>query len=544
MGDPSIVQPCERIGFLERCPADQESHEVDLHHNLKGNPPMKPSVLVVGGGPVGLTMAAELARYGVAVRIVDKAAHRSETSKALVVWPRTLELLDRMGCGSTFVSAGHKVIAANIHSGGKRIGHVGFESVASPHPYALMIPQSETERLLGEQLHRLGVDVERRVEVAELRTSEEKVTSSLLHPDGTTETLETDWLIGCDGAHSLVRHQLGMQFVGDTLLSDWILADVHLGGAALSSAELDLFWHSDGMLALFPISPGRYRIVADMAVAKGDGDRSEPTLEEVQAILDERGPARIRASDPVWLSRFRINERKVEDYRSGRVFLAGDAAHIHSPAGGQGMNTGMQDAYNLAWKLSMVCLGTCPSEALLTSYSDERSPIGAQILAQTGRATSLTLLKNPILQSLRNHIAQGILGFSFVQRRMVDSLTEVSIAYPPGPLVRKRSDHHNGPNPGERAPIRSGDSPFGGGDRPRFALCAEVDNASSRLIGLYPELLEPTPRKPYHPEAIALVRPDGYLGVVAERTAWNDLEQYLDRLKSEEACPTRSGVLP
>ncbi len=505
---------------------------------------MNPSVLVVGGGPVGLTMAAELARYGVAVRIVDKAAHRSETSKALVLWPRTLELLDRMGCGSTFVAAGQKVVAANIHSGGKRIGHVGFESVASPHPYALMIPQSETERLLGEYLHRLGVDVERRVEVAEFRTSEEKVTSSLLHPDGTTETLETDWLIGCDGAHSLVRHQLGMEFVGDTLLSDWILADVYLSGADLSSAELDLFWHSDGVLALFPISPGRYRIVADVAVAKGDGDRSKPTLEEVQAILDERGPGQIRASDPVWLSRFRINERKVENYRSGRVFLAGDSAHVHSPAGGQGMNTGMQDAYNLAWKLSMVCLGTCPSEALLTSYSEERSPIGAQVLAQTGRATSLTLLKNPILQSLRNHIAQGILGFSFVQRKMVDTVTEVSIAYPPGPLVRERSGRHNGPNPGERAPIRNGDSPFGVGDRPRFALCAEVDDASSRLIGLYPDLLEPTPRKPYHPEAIALVRPDGYLGVVAERTAWNDLEQYLDKLKSEETCPTRSGVLP
>ena len=490
---------------------------------------MKPSVLVVGAGPVGLTMAEELARYGVGTRIVDRDPHRSGTSKALVWWPRSLELIDRMGRGPAFVDFGLKVDASNIHSHGKRIGQVGFSSVASPHPYALMIPQRETERLLEEHRRKLGVEMERRVELTDFVAAKEKVSSSLLHPDGNRETLETDWLIGCDDAHSLVRHRLGKEFVGDLLSSDWILADAHLSGVGSPLSELDLFWHSDGTLVLFPIGPGRYRIVADLDTGPNPDVPSEPTLDEVQAVLDRRGPGGIPASDPVWLSRFRINERKVEDYRSDRVFLAGDPAHVRSPAGGQGMNTGIQDACNLAWKLSLVCLGTCGQEPLLGSDSEERSPVGARVLAQTGRMTSLALLKSSVLQTIRDHAAQLLLGLPFVLDKMVDTIAEVSVGYPRGSLTRPRSGHHHSPNAGRRAPVRSGDSPFGAGDKPRFALCAEVDDAAGRLIARYPNLLEPTPRKPFLPDVIALVRPDGYIGAVADRAAWGELDAYLCR---------------
>ncbi len=239
---------------------------------------MNPDVLVVGAGPVGLTMAAELARYGVSVRIVDKAAQRTDKSKALVLWSRSLELIDRMGCGASFVTAGLKATAANIIAGSRQVAHVRLDTVETPHPYALMLPQSETERLMEQHLNACGVQVERQVELARFVPDADKVIATLRRADGREETLEAAWLIGCDGAHSTVRHGLGMQFEGDTLPSDWILADVHLAGVRSKPDELDMFWHSDGALALFPISPGRYRVLADVGDAHGDTHRADPTL--------------------------------------------------------------------------------------------------------------------------------------------------------------------------------------------------------------------------------------------------------------------------
>src|ERR1700691_4429363 len=189
---------------------------------------MNTDVLVAGAGPVGVAMAGGLARYGVSVRIVDKAAQRTDKSKALVLWSRTLELLDSAGCSRPLIEAGCRTSGVKIVEGSKQIAHVSLDGVASPHPYALMLPQSETERLLDEHLNGLGVQVERSVELIQFPASADKVVSTLRHADGHEETLETAWLIGCDGAHSTVRHQLGMEFVGDTMPSKWILAAVHL----------------------------------------------------------------------------------------------------------------------------------------------------------------------------------------------------------------------------------------------------------------------------------------------------------------------------
>ncbi|HEY1411624.1 MAG TPA: FAD-dependent monooxygenase, partial [Rhodopila sp.] len=393
---------------------------------------MQPQALIVGAGPVGLTMAAELARYGVSVRIVDKTAERTDKSKALVVWSRTLELLDRAGCADAFVAAGHKVDAANIIAGGKPVGHISFATVESAYRYALMLPQSDTERLLEAHLGRLGVGVERRVEITGFTCDDNGVAAVLRHGDGREEAIRTEWLIGCDGAHSTVRHTLGLTFEGETLQSDWILADVHMTGFPFPDTEIATYWHQDGVLVVFPISPGRFRIVADIGVADGHEPES-PTLEEVQAVLSRRGPAGLVVSDPIWLSGFRINERKVGDYRSGRVFLAGDAAHVHSPAGGQGMNTGMQDAFNLAWKLAMVCRQS-GSAAVLDSYSVERSEVGRQVLRAAGRLTEVAMMKNHAAQAVRNLVGRFMLGLAPVRRAMVDTMTEVSIGYVHSPL--------------------------------------------------------------------------------------------------------------
>jgi 2-polyprenyl-6-methoxyphenol hydroxylase-like FAD-dependent oxidoreductase len=491
---------------------------------------MIPDVLVVGAGPVGLTMAAELARFGIPTRIIDKAPERTDKSKALVVWSRTLELMDRTGCSELFVEAGVKVTAARIIAGTREVAHLRLDKMDTPHSYALMLPQSETERLLEQQLNGFGVQLERQVELLRFAADVDKVSVTLSHADGREEETQFAWMIGCDGAHSAVRHGLGMQFEGNTLPSDWVLADVHLAGVHTSLDEFSMFWHAAGALALFPISPGRFRVIADVGDARGNALRADPTLEEVQAILDERGPGGITASSPVWLASFRINERKVADYRAGRVFLAGDAAHVHSPAGGQGMNTGMQDAFNLAWKLALVYRGTAVPEPMLGSYSIERSAVGRQVLTDAGRLTTLAVLRSGVLQEVRNHVASLVFGLAPVRRTMTNKLAELSIGYPESPLTRPRKHGHAGTSPGQRAPITDAAHPVGAGSTPRFALFALADAAGAELISRRGDLLEPEIRAPIAESGIWLVRPDGYVATVAGRGGWADIDDYLRRV--------------
>jgi 2-polyprenyl-6-methoxyphenol hydroxylase-like FAD-dependent oxidoreductase len=488
---------------------------------------MKTGVLVAGAGPVGLAMAAELARYGVSIRIVEKAAQRTDKSKAIVIWSRTLEMIDRMGCTAAFLAEGFKVSAANIVASDKQIARITLGGVASPHPYALMLPQSDTERLLELHLNFFGVQVERSVEITKFESAQNGITSTLRHADGREETIATSWLIGCDGAHSSVRHQLGMQFTGGTQPSNWILADLHLSGMP-NPGEIQVDWHSDGVLAIFPIKEDRYRIIADVGNTSGNEQPPDPTLEEVQAILDKRGPGGVKGSAPIWLAGFHINERKVADYRSGRVFLAGDAAHVHSPAGGQGMNTGIQDACNLAWKLALVCRGLCAEEPLLESYSIERSAVGDEVLKNAGRLTEMAIMRGEIKQSIRNHLASLVFGLAPVRHKMADAMTEVSVGYPESPLSGHGAHVSGGPAAGERAPIREGELPVGSGDTPRFVLFTEADDSSALLPARYPDLLESEIRKPFHEGGLWLVRPDGYTALATKNRNGNEVAAYLD----------------
>jgi 2-polyprenyl-6-methoxyphenol hydroxylase-like FAD-dependent oxidoreductase len=495
----------------------------------------KCDVLVVGAGPVGLTMASELSRYGLSVRIIDQNTQRTDKSKALVVWARTLELMDRMeaGCTRRFIETGLTIQGARFHSGHQEIAHVDMSRAESHYNFALMIPQSDTERLLEEHLETCGIRVDRQSKLQHFQPDPGGVSCSVLHAGNQEEIIEASWIVGCDGAHSTVRHQLGMEFQGSTLPIDWMLADIHLKGFPGVDA-IHIFWHADGVLALFPLRGTRFRVIADVGESSGsigEANRRVPTIEEVQDILDVRGPGGIQASDPVWLSSFTINERKVSDYHSGRAFLAGDAAHVHSPAGGQGMNTGIQDAFNLAWKLALVHRGFCKPEPLLTSYSAERSAIAKLVLEATGRATSLTVMKGGIKQSIRNHVASLMFGLPPVTHLMANVLSEVAVGYSDSPLNGEHG--HGSPEPGRRAPIRQDEPPVGSGKSPRFALFAEDTSDSRALLARYPNLVEPLPRKPYREKGIWLVRPDGYVAVAARHDAWNDIGTYLDRLKTE-----------
>jgi 2-polyprenyl-6-methoxyphenol hydroxylase-like FAD-dependent oxidoreductase len=486
---------------------------------------MKP-VLIVGAGPVGMTMASELARYGVAVRIVDKAAQRTDKSKALVLWSRTLELLDRGGGSAPFVDAGFKAEAVNFIAGDKAIGRVSMESVQSPYPYGLMLPQSESERLLEERLRDLGISVERQVELTAFTSGDDGVEARLRHADGHEETVSSDWLVGCDGAHSAVRHGLGATFSGETLNSDWMLAEVHMSGYPCPDSEASVYWHRDGVFVIFPISPGRYRILADLP-ASGAEHPSAPTLEQAQAVIDRRGPPGLVAFDPIWLAGFRINGRKVSSYRWGRAFLAGDAAHVHSPAGGQGMNTGMQDAFNLAWKLALVVRKTC-DEHLLDSYSPERSKVGDEVLKAASRLTTVGTLSNPVAQTVRNLIGRVMLGLTPVQHEFADTMTEVSIGYPDSPLNGPGLRAACGPKPGERVVPVADQASIGSGGAPRFALLAEQTTATAGLLTRFAGMLDPNIRPPVSAGGLWLVRPDGYLACSSSDT--EVIARYLDEL--------------
>jgi 2-polyprenyl-6-methoxyphenol hydroxylase-like FAD-dependent oxidoreductase len=407
-------------------------------------------VLVAGAGPVGLALAAELARHGVALRIVDKAVARTDKSKALVVWSRTLELMEIMGCAERFVATGRKITRANIYASARRLARLRLDRVDSAYPFALFLPQSETERLIEEHLARLGVAVERGVELVAFERAADGVVATLARADGTRETVRARWLAGCDGAHSFVRHTLAVPFAGETETADFFLADLHLDGN-VSSGELSLFWHPEGILGIFPMTPGRFRVIADVMIADMAGAArgskpADPTLAEVQAVLDRRGPGGLVARDPAWLSGFRINERKAVRYRDGSVFLLGDAAHIHSPAGGQGMNTGIQDAVNLAWKLALVARGRA-RPALLESYGAERSAVGERVLKNATRLTRLAILRGPIRQALRNAVLTILARIPAFQRRFAETMTELDISYRGGPMSV-------GPEGGARIPDR------------------------------------------------------------------------------------------
>jgi len=413
-------------------------------------------VLIVGAGPVGLTLAAGLRHHGLSCRIVDKSPLPSDKSKALVLWPRSLEMLEDMGAVAPFLAAGRPAHGGAIYDGRKRLVHLTFE-FDSPFPYALMIPQNDTERLLAEHAAGLGVQVERGVELTALATGVAGARATLRRADGASEEIEVPWLVGCDGAHSAVRHLLGVEFEGEAEPNDWVLADVHVQGD-LPPDEVTIFFHEEGVLFLFPIRGERFRIVADVGLAASLDHPPDPPLAEVQRLVDERGPGGLLLRDPVWLAGFRIHERKVGHFRHGRVFLAGDSAHIHSPAGGQGMNTGMQDTYNLAWKLALVQRGQA-RDALLDSYDLERGAVAEMVLRNAGLMTRAATLRNPLAQQLRNR-AYALLGsLDVVQHRIGEAMSELAIHYRDSPLSgehRGRAAHAwllgGGVRPGERMP--------------------------------------------------------------------------------------------
>jgi len=492
-------------------------------------------VLVAGGGPVGLAMACELRRRGVGFRAVERAGQPTELSKALVVWPRTLELLRLAGCADDFTAVGRPIREAQLRANGRVIAEIGFAGIATPYPFALFIPQSETERLLEAHLERLGGGLERRVELTSFEPGPYGVVCMLGHADGRSERVTCDYLVACDGAHSAVRHGLKLDFAGETEPVAFMLGDVKLDGAV--EDKLQLYWHREGVLGIFPMQRGRFRVIADLGPSATAPE--DATLELIQSALDRRGPSGVRAYDPVWLSLFNINDRKVADYRHGRVFLTGDAAHIHSPAGGQGMNTGIQDAFNLAWKLALAIKGK-GGERLLASFSPERSAVGDVVLRNAARLTRLATLRQPAAQAIRNQAVALLMRFAPVRRAFARTMTELDIRYPRSALSQGRPS--KALRPGDRAPDAA--ATVNGRQRQLFDVlnrdgftvlavgAAEAPGAVELAARFMPWVkavpaLADGEMKARYGNGVYVIRPDWYVGLIARAGGYDKAERYL-----------------
>ncbi|MEU1201416.1 FAD-dependent monooxygenase [Streptomyces sp. NPDC005813] len=341
-------------------------------------------VLVVGGGPTGLLAACELLRRGVRVRIVDRAEEPMTVPKALSLWPRAMDILEDLGVGEELRRSSNRIDAFSYFSDGRPLATFGFaEDLASR-----TLPQPVTESLLTARLHELGGKVERGVRLLCLDGVDfsgrigttDGVTALLEHPDGTLERTHVPWVIGADGAGSSVRGQLGIGFQGSTYEMAFALIDTRIEGELPTNRVL-YYQAPSGTLVIVPMPDGVFRFLSVMPAGGG-----EVTVPMMQRILDERGPRGVRITEPVWQTVFRVHARHATDFRRGRVFLMGDAAHVHSPAGGQGMNNGLQDAHNLAWKLAAVVHGTSPAELLL-SYGPERAEATRRIVRDTDLQT-------------------------------------------------------------------------------------------------------------------------------------------------------------
>jgi 2-polyprenyl-6-methoxyphenol hydroxylase-like FAD-dependent oxidoreductase len=414
-------------------------------------------VLVVGAGPTGLTLAAQLQAFGATVRIVDRQLDRVHESRALGVQPRTLEVLRGLGVAQELLARGNDAVWVQLHAAGRvvrvRLFGLGLDDTA--YPFLLLVSQADTEQVLGDHLAGRGVPVERGIEVVGFDADPDAVTCTLRHRDGRTEQVRARYLAGCDGAASTVRRGAGIPFKGGAYPQTFALADLEADGLDRDAAHA--FLGQVGILLFFPLGrPASWRLLAMHPGLRGRREPAQPSLGELQALADAFTGGRIALRDPVWRTYFGLQHRHATRYRAGRVFLAGDAAHVHSPAGAQGMNTGIQDAWNLGWKLALVCRGVA-EEALLDSYDAERRPVGGFVVRFTDRAFSVATSTNPLLRALRTQLVPRVLPLALRFDRAMASgfrtVSQLNISYRHSPAVQEgRPTLRRGPRAGDRLP--------------------------------------------------------------------------------------------
>lgn len=509
-------------------------------------------VLIVGAGPTGLSLACQLARYGVDFVVVEKREGLTPYSKALGVHARTLEIYEQMGLAERATAEGAITGKVRMLEGGDVLGEVDLSSVGaglSAYPYMLVLDQSKNERLLYEHLQGQGAEVLWRTELESFSQTGAGVTARVKDSAGASRAVEAKYLVGCDGPRSPVRHALGLTFEGSTFGRLFYVADVRIDWEFGHDA-LHVCLARNAVVAFFPMKgENRYRIVG--AFPEGfDKDEGEILYEEIEARIKDETRIALEISQVNWFSVYKVHTRHVNKFSEGRCFLAGDAAHIHTPAGGQGMNTGIQDAYNLAWKLAYVLRGEA-DERLLDTYDEERLPNARRLTETTDRMFNLAAGSDWLLNLIRTTVlppmAKYILGLDAVRKRFFPMISQIGINYRDGSLSRHDGDGEFAVKAGDRMPyfLLDGHSVYDKLRQPKFHLLTFSDGQSDygaagaeaggeyagavdhHVVPLYPRVAEIFGSdEPFS----VLLRPDNHVGFITRETSPGALGAYLSEV--------------
>lgn len=505
-------------------------------------------VIVAGAGPTGLALACGLAAAGTRVRVLDRADGPATTSRANILHARGAEVLARLDALGDLRERAVAPWGLKMHVRGKHLTTMTFAPDERESVQALYVSQAAVEQRLRDRLGELDVEVEWGRGIDELDQDGDRVTART--SDGAA--VRASWLVGCDGAHSRVRTLAGIAFPGVPVVERFLLADVHADGIADRERSAGLGWyHRDGILMAMPMpdpAGNLWRLMANV-----DDDGRHLSDDEIIRILTELLPVRAeittaRIRDTVWTSVFRIQRRLASDYRAGRVLLAGDAAHIHSPFGGQGMNTGIGDAENLAWKLALV-VGGAAGVGLLDTYTAERRPVAAEVLRRTTTNTRALVAEGRPARLLRDHVLVRILNLSWVQRQATRAASQLGLSYRRGPL----GGRGRAPRPGDRVRDRAVRLPDGTSSTltrelgPDWVLLTGHTEAHTRLAAAVRDALPGQVRTVTDPQQAGgdvgdalLVRPDGHL--LWRGTDPDRLTHRLDALQPDRGVTRRSGA--
>jgi 2-polyprenyl-6-methoxyphenol hydroxylase-like FAD-dependent oxidoreductase len=472
-------------------------HAIRTSGTTERSLPEEVEVAIVGAGPTGLTLAGMLSGYGIQTAVLDGTAGPAPHSRAAVVHARTLETLVPLDVVDEMLGGGVVVPHFGVHDRDRLLLRVDFDGLPTAHPYALMLPQDRTERILLGALREQGGRVLWEHEAVGLRQDEGGV-ELVVRSERGERRVRARYVVGCDGGHSFAREAVGIPFQGEAYPQSFVLADVRMGWA-LPDDQVQLFFSPEGLVVVAPLPQGHHRVVATAEEAP-----AEPSISDVQELLDVRGPRerRPRVEEIIWSSRFRVQHRIAAHFREGGVFLSGDAAHVHSPAGGQGMNTGIQDAANLAWKLALVVSGRAPG-SLLDSYERERRPVAKGVVSTTDRLTRLATVRSPLLRRLRNALIPIAGRAGGLPRRLAKNLSELDVAYRAGWSVEDSETV-------ERWAPKGQDALSGLDPALTLVVPEQQEKRAAADLARFPRLpVRVVPRA--HLAQSALVRPDGYV---------------------------------